>query len=286
MGYRIEATEQFGDALTRILREEIDSLASDLRARPPRIHEARKHLKKARALLRLIPDSEFHRTARSSFREAARELSGVRDAEAILEALGRLKSVPEPVRSRARRLAETAASEHRHADAAQAAARILPMLARTAAEFSDQRFAGDRFSLVAEPFRRAYRKARRAYARASARQTASNLHELRKSTKDHWYHVLLLESAWPEVLHPYSRSLKRVAEALGSDRDLTLLRQVLVRATGTAPIPSIAAAIRREQSRLRREGLDAARKIFAEKPGSLARRFAVYWEAPGPASGR
>src|SRR2546430_1303607 len=58
------------------------------------VHEARKDMKKLRALVRLMrPElgGKAYRRENARFREVARSLSGVRDAKAMLEALDALE---------------------------------------------------------------------------------------------------------------------------------------------------------------------------------------------------
>jgi hypothetical protein len=57
MGFRIENNEQFTDGLDRIMQEQAAKILTGLKITHNRhagIHEARKRLKKARAVIRLV----------------------------------------------------------------------------------------------------------------------------------------------------------------------------------------------------------------------------------------
>ena len=74
------------------LRHHLERALAELGGKPPlrdvSVHEARKQLKRARATLRLLRDGigdTAYRRANQQLRDAARPLSGVRDAKVMLE---------------------------------------------------------------------------------------------------------------------------------------------------------------------------------------------------------
>src|ERR687894_2726162 len=96
--FRLEPGEPIPDGIRRVARGRIDHAVDELRGetdstREDAVHETRKDMKKLRALLRLVRGELGERTfARENacYRDAARELAGVRDPDVMLETLGAL----------------------------------------------------------------------------------------------------------------------------------------------------------------------------------------------------
>ena len=133
--YRLESGEPFAEGVARIARGRIDHALDELSGNTESspedaVHGARKDLKKLRSLLRLVRDDlggKVYRREMAVFRDAGRELAGVRDADVMLATLESLElSAAEagPVRQRleAHKLQTAAGTRGR---AAAAAAAIL-----------------------------------------------------------------------------------------------------------------------------------------------------------------
>ncbi len=105
MSYELRAEESLGDGVRRVCRRQIAlAMEASQSARTERdspVHRTRKHLKKARAALRLLDGvvarDEFER-ARKRLRDVARLLSDIRDAEVrfhTVQQLGHLLQIEE-----------------------------------------------------------------------------------------------------------------------------------------------------------------------------------------------
>ena len=100
--YRLKADESLPDAIGRVARGRIDHALDELRGKSgstpeEAVHEARKDMKKLRALLRLVYaelGKEAFARENACFRDAARELAGARDADVMLATL---KALERPV---------------------------------------------------------------------------------------------------------------------------------------------------------------------------------------------
>lgn len=200
--FRLDPEEAASAGIKRVARDQLDFAIGLLDGRhggkPEPIHDARKALKRARAVLRLCRiwlGPERFCQENTILRDAGRSLSGVRDAQALLETLDELRSDEA--------LPITTWSGFR--DALGPEARALERLARDGDERTNVvvALAGVRerievWSLpddgdaLAEGFELVYRKARRARRRAQRHPAPENLHELRKRTKDVWYAGQLL----------------------------------------------------------------------------------------------
>ena len=123
--YRLEAGEPLPEGIVRIGHGRIDHALDELRGKSDStaeeaVHEARKDLKKLRALLRMTQaelGEDTFRRENVCFRDAGRELAGVRDSDVMLETLRALE-LPAGMEGELR----TTIQAHRAAGAATGAA--------------------------------------------------------------------------------------------------------------------------------------------------------------------
>ena len=219
-------------------------------------------------------------------RDAAAELSSIRDAHAVLKTLDHLEATEhadaaptfEPVRAGQSDLAAAATNGLRPGDPRLVDARRL----LTAARRDVKRWDLPRgFAAVGPGLEDTYRRGRRALRGAGTAPTDEQVHEWRKAVKQLWYQVRLLEPAAPSVLRPLADSLDSVANALGDDHDLAVLLERLAadpeRFGGPAPVADVAAAARRQQDDLRARAFRLAATIYAEPPRTFVARVEAYW---------
>jgi len=97
--YRLTPGEPVPDEVRRVAHGRIDHAIDELRgnsesSRAEAVHEARKDMKKLRALLRLVRGEigdEVYAEENARFRDTARQLSGVRDADVMILTLADLE---------------------------------------------------------------------------------------------------------------------------------------------------------------------------------------------------
>ena len=118
-------------------------------------------------------------------------------------------------------------------------------------------------------------------------------HDLRKRVKDLGYQLRLLRPVWPRMFQTLTRELDTLAEVLGEDHDLLILRaRVLGREQPWAEPGEPAAFAARVDARRRQlqvsAQVKATRFYEAEKPAAFAHRMGRLWrrwrrgEAAGP----
>ena len=108
------------------------------------------------------------------------------------------------------------------------------------------------------------------------------MHDWRKRIKYHRYHCRLIAPAWPEAVLAQEALSDRIAELLGTDRDLFLLVEAVDGSGGAIPADSIRLARKIAEARrdaLRSEALALTPKLLAEPPDAIGKRFARYWVA-------
>lgn len=294
MGFAFTFGEPLPVGVRRIAREQLDGAMLGLadpsaRGIEATVHDARKRCKKVRGLARLvrgaIGPSAFD-SVNQPLREAAAELSPMRDAHAILATFDRLVASHEQVgvggafdavRSELQRRADEASP-----DAADGAARIARAieLVWQARDASQEWRLHDR-RVLERGLIRIYGRGRKAMVASRFDGDVEARHEWRKREKDLWYATRLLVDAAPSVLTGLQARLDELAEALGDDHDLVVLSELLRSqpdAFGGLAEADRAAALADStavdlQSRAHRLGAT----LYAEKPTTYGRRVGGYW---------
>jgi CHAD domain-containing protein len=280
---RLCAREQLAGAVERLERAEEGPVKA--------VHEARKHLKKTRALLRLVRPAlgkQAYRQENDALRDAGLALSGARDADvrvataqALAEhAAGRLPAdVFDALRDAL--AAEAAGAERVGADRFAA---VIEALRATEPRVEAWPLDDADWDTVLAAATRAYARGREAFALARATPEPELLHAWRKRAKDLWYHQRLLAPAWPDVLDAQAEAAHELSELLGDDHDLAVLDQRL--ADDAAPLApavdaqrgELRALVAHRSGELRADAARLGRRLYAESPKAFARRLARYVE--------
>jgi CHAD domain-containing protein len=217
-------------ALVRQLDNAIAGLEQPSRAAHA-VHEVRKELKRARAMLRLLRACigvTAYRRENTLIRDAARPLTPVRDAKVLVESLRGMFSGESAAGDNAfvRQLHRGLGQERRVVQS-QLRPQDLNAVAEVLREIRS-RVQGitvaqlDRASLAAG-LERAYKCGRKAFARVRQRATDERLHEWRKQAK---YFSNQLEIVLPRDSKRFAKGSERclrLVEHLGEDHDLALL---------------------------------------------------------------
>lgn len=289
MAFHLEGRGHLAKQLERIVDDALASAQqalADEGADQEGIHEARKSVKKARAVLRLLraPLDDDYAEGDDQLRKVAHALSSLRDADAALDVLERLhvqhptavtpivvRTVRRGLQGRKRRTqgsAETVVPWARAA-LARAKGRIPARIGRVG------RFRNVRAGVV-----RGYREAREAMPGFGVDDAAPAFHEWRKRIKTLWYQLRLFEElhrgASTRVL-----TLKRLEGWLGEDHDLALL-QAIVRDGGARYGDArtqtlVLGSVARSQASLRARALKVGRRVFARGAKDFERAVDEWW---------
>jgi len=220
-------------AARRLLLQHVKRARQCLAARPgdEQIHRARKRIKKARALLRLLEPSMGRRTfarTEGALRAAAKPLSSVRDSKILTETFDRLMKSRAKVRLKGREhLHQALARHHRQVRAAvsrdphgvTAARRALDRARKSC----DGALHGGRGALLKSPGR-LYRAGRRALAASRREAAVDTLHAWRKCAKYLSHQLEALGPHCPAQTRLLARELHSLSDELGEDHDLAMLR--------------------------------------------------------------
>jgi CHAD domain-containing protein len=290
--YRLHPDEGASEGIRRVARGQLE-LASNRLTHSGRkemgeaVHEARKSLKRLRAVVRLARrplGDDVYRQENRTFRDAGRELSDVRDAQVIRETLDELTArygdeLPKGAFRGLRDAldAEAQAAHERVRDDTAATGQLFATLdaARTRVATWPLPENGDG-SILVPGFHRIYRRGRRALRAARKDPSTENLHELRKRAKDLWHAAQVLRPADPKRLKPLGRRAHALSDRLGDDHDLAvLLDAARERAVALAPgeLALLRALVDRRRARSRGDALARGRRVYARKPRAWARRL-------------
>lgn len=293
--YGLKSDEPLGKGLRRVAIGRADKALERLQASAAgeedaaeAIHGVRKDMKKLRTVLRLLRNELPKATRREEnerYREAARKLSGPRDAEVKLETLEGLAEHVEELPGEAVETWRQILDRDREAAINLAQTESAPAEARELIEAGCA--AAGRWQLREEPwegvreaFVRIYRRGRHAMRAAEANSNEDDFHQWRKRAKDLRYGLELIEKAWEGPIGATAEEADRLSDLLGDHHDLAVLREDLGRRQlGEEETRRLEAAIDERQEQLAAEAFDLGRRLYAERPQRFGRRLDRYWTA-------
>lgn len=280
------------EALRRVACAELDAAYAAVASPADRhrgVHDARKCLKRLRSLLVLIrpglPEPVFL-SLTERLGTIAKGLAPARDAQALLDALGKLAKDPAggdddaAIRSltawlqQQRRAAEKSLEGNMAADAMRGLFGLRPAIGNLAVY-------PDGFEPVARGLRNSYRGARKAFADAFKSGDDEAFHDWRKTLQRHWRHMQLLTPCWPSELSARVELSRNLSQILGDDHDLAQLCKLVSAPTMAFASPEDTASFlkrcRKRQKALRREAESRGARLFAERPKPFVERIEAYW---------
>ncbi len=296
MSYQLRNGETVGDNLSRICREQIEAAISvakdEVKTDDTPVHEMRKHLKKARAALRLVRKEigrGLFREQNRCLRDVGRLTSDIRDAEVRLQTVRQLQEVTQRNGRGAYEKLEamlTLELENFMAAFAEWQTQAVPMLEQASSALNHWTL--DQFSCkqLSGAVQASYKQARRELAEATANPSAENFHAFRTRAKTLWYQLRILRPVNPVVLKSLADDLRSLADLLGRAHDLSFLGARLRNEHGKSQWQreghKLLAIIEVSQSDLQRGAAELAQHFFAERPrdfGSRVTSWLQEWES-------
>lgn len=294
MAFVLKADQSARKRLIRTLKKQLDGALEELRSHKARedvVHDARRCLKRARAVARLARSSMGRRDfarINTNLRDAGRPLSEVRDADVLAGTLDRLLERFAGVIDR-RRLGPVRHGllEHRRQvhervlKKADALGRAVKMVRRTRSAVTASVVKRRGWAMLGPGLCLVFSEGRKAVADAARKPSTTSLHQLRKQAKYLRYEVELLSPLWPDVLTTLAGELHRLTDLLGEHHDLAMLRHHLIE--GRAPHASdvdrdlVVALLDRRRDEVEQAAVALASRIYAEKPRAFERRLHRVW---------
>jgi CHAD domain-containing protein len=288
MSYELRHGETLGGNLRRICRKQIEGAIAvakgEEKTEDTPVHEMRKHLKKARAALRLVRKEigrGLFKAQNRGLRDVARLTSEIRDAEVRLQTVRELQEVTQRDGRNAYGKLEamlTLELENFMAAFAEWQTQAVPMLEQTGSAVD--RWALDQFDCkqLRRVVQASYKQARKALAKTTANPTPENFHAFRTKAKTLWYHLRILRPVNPVVLKTLSDDLRSLSDLLGRAHDLSFLGARLRSEHGKSKWQReghrLLAVIEVSQTDLQRGAAELAQHFFAERPSDFGCRIA------------
>jgi CHAD domain-containing protein len=270
MTFQLRRKERLPKGLRRIVQEQFHGAIDHADQSPTdeAVHDARKRLKRVRAILRMVRPAikkSRYRKENNELREIARPLSSLRDAQTLIETLEKVSqdAAVEPLRQ------ELATRKHSLDDAAplDAATSSIQKALRRVSRWTRL---PDQWPSIGKGLKRSYRQARQAFADAIREPTTAKRHEWRKQVKYLRYQLQIL--GCERKLDEQVAQLDKLGDLLGEDHDFAVLIQTL------AIDPNLRETIDRRRNELLQESQKLAERIFQDSPKNFARRVKQLWK--------
>lgn len=291
MTYELYSTESVNAGVVRILQEEVagalQQLAFKENSSTTRIHECRKHLKKARSVIRLIRTgvaTDLRKEMMRSLRNAGRTLSPFREMDAHLECLTAVrKGVREQPMKRTLHTVQQYISREDipQQEALQdAIAKAVNFIEAARGRVKNCNLDGVTLPVIANGIAVSYRDSRRIYNNLMQQPEPVLLHEWRKRVKDLRYQTAIITNAWPAILRTQEAELHILTNHLGLVHDIALLVKLLEKgmwsgiSARTRAKALVCASQRYQQEQA--AAFQLGSRLFSEKAGCFRKRFSRY----------
>jgi len=297
MSFRFNHNDNIATAARRVAEEYIARAEGDLGGSGQElhagIHDARKCLKKLRALLRLLrgPLGDIASQENQRCRTLGQALAPLRDASAMLETVddlrvwyeAQMKAAPfQQLRSALEQRRERLFEE---VDQGEAIVWVRSELAVMAAGLDDWPLPADQDPhAFTDGLQRSYRRGRKALAAVHKCSDGENVHEWRKRTKYLWYELRLLRDSWKPVLKRWCKQLDRLGDLLGDHHDCVVMAAT-IDAIGAEALggerhrQALQAVVAARAGDLLSRALPIGERVWFESPGDFTDRMAAYWTA-------
>jgi CHAD domain-containing protein len=301
MSYELQSDEALADSIGRICRAEIGQaigFAQGIRHTDDTpVHQTRKHLKKARAALRLVRKEigrSLFRHQDHLLRDAGRLISDVRDAEVRLETVRQLQSIKTgraPARFRKVEQMLTLELGSFLAAFAEWQNQAVPLLQQACSAIDNWTVHHFDNRQLRHALQETYKRARCCLTEARRNPTPEAFHDFRTEAKTLGYQLRIIRPINPVVLKNLTDELKAVGDLLGRAHDLTFLGERLRQEKGPSAWEreghKLLAVLEVSESDLQRAAADLAERFFAERPRDFGARLDTWldeWTAARPSS--
>lgn len=295
MAYKFRSDESVREAFARCAAEQLDRAVSELSEHigddpVDAVHSARKAVKKERSLLRLMRGSmpsKQRRRENRRLREAARGLSAARDAEVMVQTLDQLAEryagqLPESTFGGIREPLVSARDEQRtKLIGSTLSDQAVGELGAVRLRVQRWKLADGGWAAIEDGLLRSYTSGRAALARARSHRDMEDWHDWRKRVKDLWYQQRLLSAVGGPMVKGQAKDVDVLADLLGDDHDLGVLRRSLVAGAihAAVDIDAVVRLIDHRRGELQSEALWIGARVYAEKPQAFRRRMHRSWKA-------
>lgn len=295
MAYILQKDESVSDGIRRVITEKIETSLeylheNDEQKRDDAILEARTSFKRIRAALRLVREEigeNSYQQQNTFYRDIARQLSPIRDAFVVIETLDTaLTMIDDPaIQEGCIKIRTLLVADYEKVRIAFWEQDILPeTIIKLESALSDveklhMRKSG--FKAMEAGLFKAYRKGYEMMPVAYANvPDIEPFHEWRKWIKYLRYQLQLLKPIREDVLAPYIKEIKQLADYLGDAHDFTVLKEHIspLELTQSGAGRQFLAQLDYLRGQLEREAKPLAEDIYREEPEKFVKRIKGYWK--------
>jgi CHAD domain-containing protein len=235
MAARLKTNEAMSQGVLRIAKKQAAVITKHLQRKriylkPEAVHHIRKHIKKLRALLRLVHKElgrKTYRREKAGLRQLNRALSPVREATVHLKTLDSLRrSYPDDLsKSDFNSLKQALLRIKTRRMRALKSSKVLghPKIRRIKSRMGDWELGKVNARGLWSGIEQARQRFRDAQQRAALEPNDENIHEWRKRAKDLLYQSEFLKNIKPDFFNRRISRLKKLGDCLGAVHDLARL---------------------------------------------------------------
>jgi len=276
------AVEQIDKAIGEIDDPEIDQRET--------VHQVRKRCKKLRGLVRLVrPALASYALENAAYRDAARELSFLRDTEALIETYDRVADafdgqIDRPAfASIRRRLTLRQKEEENRQDIADKLDAFRESMVEAKVRALRWELSEKGTKAFAGGVEKTYGRGREAMKTARKTGDVEAFHDWRKRIKYHGHHARLLAPIWPGPMTAHHAEADALGKLLGDHHDLEVFAETL-RAEPDAfgnlgDVEVFLTLMERRRAAIETEAFERGARLLAEPEEALAARWAAYFKA-------
>ncbi|PSR16344.1 hypothetical protein C8255_18350 [filamentous cyanobacterium CCP3] len=298
MAYKFLADSTVEANIRRILGEQLDKavqqLSEEFQQNPGEaVHNARRHLKKARTVLRLVHksiDKDTYRREKDLLRDLGRSLSLARDSEVYQQTLtDLLDTYGLDLDTKALfKLQESLGNLHQLR--LKALTESETSIAAIISDLKDSRTRLSQLTLKKTGWKAVSTNLTQLYGQGQARYHAAYddgsddaFHDWRKRVKDLSHTTCLLKPLWPTIMDAFESELHQLAQILGDGHDIAALRAFLLDPPAEVAIEDVHKQVllplmQHRQHRLHRQAKDLGQRLYCEDPAAFTHRIASYWQ--------
>jgi len=294
MRFELNPEKSLKQNLRRLLAKQNDKAASALRGEmnlqdDAIVHEVRKRFKRIRAMARLGREALGEERAgeiNSWFRDAGRSLSEMRDAGVLIHTINNLADewtdedrpeAFEPLRVLLNSRREEAA--RRWIDERDVFASVGEQLEKSGHLLKSLDVDRHGWERLAEGLSRSYERCFRAWLKARDRPDVDTLHGWRKRVKDLFYQSQVAATVRPGYFARMETEADSLADLLGEDHDLAVLRQVIEEEPALNGSDAVLLTLDRRRVELQASAFAQAPALLSESAEDFAARMSAYVKA-------
>jgi CHAD domain-containing protein len=301
VSYQLEEKQKLRRQFKKICRKMLNKAIKELARRSSAtrgqgVHNARKRLKQLRGMLKLMQfglAKQAYKRQTKIFRDAAKPLSEVRDADVMIETLDRLcehfssqikrksfKKLRQALLNRRTKLRKQLLGKQRQMQ------KVSAKLRKEEDSLTKWTSVPNDSKVIFQGLEKTYSRAQDEMKDAIADQEDEKLHEWRKDVKYLRYQLELLCEVWPPVISPMADQTHQLADLLGEDHDLVVLKDLILNdftdCCKSNEKELIVALLNQRRLQLEAEAIALGKKFFAESPKQFTRRLKGYWKSWKP----